>query len=201
MANPCRPCARRRAMPDRWPFLALSPHSQRGETAVGFFPNAYEIPRPSDLSATAASISPELLVIWSRVHGRCGTALTAVPVKISLVVARERARKIASKNRSSTTTGIGGSFQLANSAPPLGVTGSASAPTARMHPTPPTSSVHCLLRWTGRGAYRSSSGTLSASAPRRRHSTTPTRAALNARGGASSATVRAEALQKLKRVS
>ena len=47
-------------------------------------------------------------------------------------VARERARKIASKNRSSTTTGIGGSFQLANSAPPLGVTGSASAPTARM---------------------------------------------------------------------
>ena len=29
-------------------------------------------------------------------------------------------------------TGIGGSFQLANSAPPLGVTGSASAPTARM---------------------------------------------------------------------
>ena len=49
-------------------------------------------------------------------------------------VARERARKIASKNRSSTTTGIGGSFQLANSAPPLGVTGSASAPTARMNP-------------------------------------------------------------------
>ena len=48
------------------------------------------------------------------------------------IVARERARKIASKNRSSTTTGIGGSFQLANSAPPLGVTGSASAPTARM---------------------------------------------------------------------
>ena len=47
-------------------------------------------------------------------------------------IARERARKIASKNRSSTTTGIGGSFQLANSAPPLGVTGSASAPTARM---------------------------------------------------------------------
>ena len=29
-------------------------------------------------------------------------------------------------------TGIGGSFQLANSAPPLGVIGSASAPTARM---------------------------------------------------------------------
>ena len=51
---------------------------------------------------------------------------------ISQSIARERARKIASKNRSSTTTGIGGSFQLANSAPPLGVTGSASAPTARM---------------------------------------------------------------------
>ena len=51
---------------------------------------------------------------------------------IDCLIARERARKIASKNRSSTTTGIGGSFQLANSAPPLGVTGSASAPTARM---------------------------------------------------------------------
>ena len=47
-------------------------------------------------------------------------------------VAPERARKIAAKNRSSMPTGIGGSFQLANSASPLGVIDSASAPTARM---------------------------------------------------------------------
>ena len=67
-------------------------------------------------------------------------------------VARERARKIASKNRSSTTTGIGGSFQLANSAPPLGVTGSASAPTARMHGPPGERrpSEHLAARRSGR---------------------------------------------------
>jgi hypothetical protein len=47
-------------------------------------------------------------------------------------IAPEGARKIASKARGPTTTGIGGSFQLANSAPPLGVMGCASAPTARI---------------------------------------------------------------------
>ena len=50
-----------------------------------------------------------------------------------LLVAPESARKIAAKNRSPMPTGIGGSFQLANSASPLGVIDSASAPTARMH--------------------------------------------------------------------
>ena len=49
-----------------------------------------------------------------------------------LLVAPESARKIAAKNRSPMPTGIGGSFQLANSASPLGVIDSASAPTARM---------------------------------------------------------------------
>ena len=49
-----------------------------------------------------------------------------------LFVAPESARKIAAKNRSPMPTGIGGSFQLANSASPLGVIDSASAPTARM---------------------------------------------------------------------
>ena len=49
-----------------------------------------------------------------------------------LLVATESARKIAAKNRSPMPTGIGGSFQLANSASPLGVIDSASAPTARM---------------------------------------------------------------------
>ena len=47
-------------------------------------------------------------------------------------VAPESARKIAAKNRSPMPTGIGGSFQLANSASPLGVIDSASAPTARI---------------------------------------------------------------------
>ena len=50
----------------------------------------------------------------------------------SLFVAPESARKIAAKNRSPMPTGIGGSFQLANSASPLGVIDSASAPTARI---------------------------------------------------------------------
>ena len=49
-----------------------------------------------------------------------------------LLVAPESARKIAAKNRSPMPTGIGGSFQLANSASPLGVIDSASAPTARI---------------------------------------------------------------------
>ena len=49
-----------------------------------------------------------------------------------LFVAPESARKIAAKNRSPMPTGIGGSFQLANSASPLGVIDSASAPTARI---------------------------------------------------------------------
>ena len=52
-----------------------------------------------------------------------------------LLVAPESARKIAAKNRSPMPTGIGGSFQLANSASPLGVIDSASAPTARMTTT------------------------------------------------------------------
>ena len=50
-----------------------------------------------------------------------------------LFVAPESARKIAAKNRSPMPTGIGGSFQLANSASPLGVIDSASAPTARIN--------------------------------------------------------------------
>ena len=54
-------------------------------------------------------------------------------LRILLFVAPESALKIAAKNRSPMPTGIGGSFQLANSASPLGVIDSASAPTARMH--------------------------------------------------------------------
>ena len=60
---------------------------------------------------------------------RCG--LAAIYARFHSV-APERARKIAAKNRSSMPTGIGGSFQLANSASPLGVIDSASAPTARI---------------------------------------------------------------------
>ena len=53
-------------------------------------------------------------------------------LRIMLFVAPESALKIAAKNRSPMPTGIGGSFQLANSASPLGVIDSASAPTARI---------------------------------------------------------------------
>ena len=65
-----------------------------------------------------------------------GQAVATIPnllLSFPLVeIAPEGARKIASKARGPTTTGIGGSFQLANSAPPLGVMGCASAPTARI---------------------------------------------------------------------
>ena len=63
-----------------------------------------------------------------------------------IAVAPERARKIAAKNRSSMPTGIGGSFQLANSASPLGVIDSASAPTARMHEGGGEAGAYVLVR-------------------------------------------------------
>ena len=60
------------------------------------------------------------------------TRFSATRIDHFWFVAPESARKIAAKNRSPMPTGIGGSFQLANSASPLGVIDSASAPTARI---------------------------------------------------------------------
>ena len=63
---------------------------------------------------------------------RTKTRFNATRIDHCGFVAPESARKIAAKNRSPMPTGIGGSFQLANSASPLGVIDSASAPTARI---------------------------------------------------------------------
>ena len=63
---------------------------------------------------------------------RTKTRFNATRIDHFWFVAPESARKIAAKNRSPMPTGIGGSFQLANSASPLGVIDSASAPTARI---------------------------------------------------------------------
>ena len=88
------------------------------------------------------------------------TRFSATRIDHFWFVAPESARKIAAKNRSPMPTGIGGSFQLANSASPLGVIDSASAPTARMkgreacenRPQPNTaweaSAFHAVVRKT-----------------------------------------------------
>ena len=81
------------------------------------------------------------------------TRFSATRIDHFWFVAPESARKIAAKNRSPMPTGIGGSFQLANSASPLGVIDSASAPTARMRSKVHLKIEHKLIRREKRARF------------------------------------------------